>query len=121
MVWIAVISGQHGKGDRIMPLFFYFLLINILVRIGTGAVRKAREPKPDPLCVECSFVHLQRAVGGKRAISCTFGGGVRPITLNVMYCTDFRDRTIIPRPVVIGFAHELSEEATIAEAATAGR
>jgi hypothetical protein len=104
-----------------MPLIFFVTLINILVRIGAGAVRKAREPKPDPLCAECSFVHLQRAVGGKLAILCTFGGGVRSITLNVMYCTDFRDRTIVSRPVVIGFAHELSEEATIAEGTTAGR
>src|SRR5947207_2314903 len=104
-----------------MPLFFYFILINILVRIGVQAVRKAREPKPEPLCTECSFVHLQRAVGGKRAISCTFGGGVRLITLNVMYCTDFCDRKIVSSPVVIGFAHEFSEESSIAEAATARR
>lgn len=104
-----------------MPLIFYIFLINILVRIAAGAARKAREPKPEPLCTECSFVHLQRAVGGKRAISCTFGGGVRPITLNVMYCTDFRDRSVPPQLVVIGFARELSEETTIAEAATAGR
>jgi hypothetical protein len=104
-----------------MPLFFYVVLLNILVRIGAGAVRKAREPKPAPLCAECSFVHLQLAVGGKRAISCTFGGGLRPITLNVMYCTDFRNRAEPRRLVVIGFTRESSEEAMFAEATTAGR
>ena len=104
-----------------MPLVFFVIMINALVRIGVGAVRKVREPKSEPLCAECSFVHMQHAVNGKRAISCTFGGGVRPITLDVMYCTDFRDRIVSPRIVVIGFARKLSEVETVAESATAER
>ena len=73
-----------------MALLVYLALINVLVRIGAAAVRKDREPKPEPMCSTCSFAHMQYAAGGKRAISCTFAGGVRPITI-VLYR--------LPRPV----------------------
>lgn len=87
-----------------MPLMFYVVLIQILVRIGTGVVRKPRTHKSEPLCASCSFVHMQYAMNGKRAISCTFGAGARPITIDVLYCTDYRDRTAPPRLVKIGFS-----------------
>jgi hypothetical protein len=88
-----------------MPLFFYLVLINVLVRIG-AAVRKNREPKAPPMCETCSFAHMQYATSGKRAISCTFAGGVRPITIDVMYCTDYRDRSTPRRVALVGFARE---------------
>jgi hypothetical protein len=92
-----------------MPLFFYIVLINLLVRIGAAVTRKRREPKPAPLCATCSFAHMQYAVSGKRVVSCTFGGAVRPIMIDVMYCTDYRDRSAPVRAPVVGFVRELSE------------
>ena len=104
-----------------MPLLFYLVLVNILIRIGAAAARKNRVPKPAPLCASCSFAHMQYAVSGKRAISCTFGGGLRPITIDVMYCTDFRDRCAPSRVAIVGFARELPAAEPIAEVATAER
>jgi hypothetical protein len=103
-----------------MPLFFYLVLVHLLVRIGAAVLRKRREPKPAPVCATCSFAHMQYAVSGKRAISCTFGGGVRPITIDVMYCTDYRDRSAPQRVAVVGFVPELREVEVAAEVATAG-
>jgi hypothetical protein len=104
-----------------MPLLFYLVLINVLVRVVGGAVRKAREPKPEPLCTRCVFAHMQYAANGKRAISCTFGGVVRPMTLDVMYCTDYRDRYAPVRLVAVGFAGAMQDAEPVAEVATAGR
>ena len=86
-----------------MPLMLFWMLINILTRFGMAAVRNRRKPKPEPMCVTCSFVHMQYAASGKRAISCTFAGGIRLITIDVMYCTDYRDRTAPIRMPVVGF------------------
>lgn len=94
-----------------MPLLFYLVLINVLVRIGATAVRKNRKPKPEPMCATCLFAHMQCAAGGKRTIFCTFAGGVRPVTIDVMYCTDYRDRSIQSRVCLVGFAHESREAA----------
>jgi hypothetical protein len=46
---------------------------------------------------------MQYAASGKRAISGTFAGGIRLITIDVMYCTDYRDRTAPIRIPVVGF------------------
>jgi hypothetical protein len=89
-----------------MPLFLFFVLINILVRIGAATVRKRRAPRPEPMCATRSFAHMQYTAGGKRAISCTFAGGARPITIDLMYCTDYRDRSAPRRVAVVGFARE---------------
>lgn len=89
-----------------MPLFFYILLINVLVRIVKGALRKNRKPKPEAMCVTCSFAHIQYAVSGKRAISCTFSGGLRPVAIDVMYCTDYYNRSKPRRVKLVGFAYE---------------
>ena len=104
-----------------MPLIFYLVLINFIVRIGAAAVRKRREPKPAPVCATCTFAHMQYAVSGKRAVSCTFGGSLRPITIDVMYCTDYRDRTAPERVPIVGFMPRLPETEVAGEVATAGR
>jgi hypothetical protein len=44
----------------------------------------------------------------RRAISCTYGGGVRPMKLDVLYCTDYRARDAPLRPSVIGFVYEIA-------------
>jgi len=61
------------------------------------------EPKPQPVCLGCSLAHVQYAQNGSTAISCTFGGGLRPVKLNVSYCTDFRDRAIVVQIAPVGF------------------
>ena len=66
------------------------------------------------------FAHMQYAANGKRATSCTFGGVVRPMTLDVMYCTDYRDRYAPVRFVTVGFAPVLAESESMGEVAAAG-
>jgi hypothetical protein len=61
---------------------------------------------------------VQYAVNGKRAISCTYGGGVRPVRIDVLYCTDYCNRNAPRRVAAIGFALE-REPAELAEAASA--
>jgi hypothetical protein len=109
------------KGDPMMPLIFYLALINWMARLGAAVVRKRREPKPAPLCATCTFAHMQYAVSGKRAISCTFGGGLRLMAIDVMYCTDYRDRNIPEKVSVVGFVRQLPEREAAVEVAAAGR
>jgi hypothetical protein len=69
-------------------------------------LRKTRPVKRQPLCAGCSNAHVQYGAEGRRAISCAFGGMVRPVTLDVLYCTDYRDRKVKTPIVRIGFAPE---------------
>ena len=78
-----------------------FRFIVEIVKFVRGTERK---PKPQPICVGCSFAHIQYDVNGRTAISCTFGGGVRAMKLDVTYCTDFRDRTVLVQIAPVGFA-----------------
>jgi len=103
-----------------MPLLVYIVLINVLVRIVASAVLKTREPKPQPLCAGCTFAHIQYAATGKIATFCTYGGVVRPMKLDVMYCTDYRDRNAPVRIVTVGFAPMLAESESMGEVAGAG-
>jgi hypothetical protein len=86
------------------------LIIALLCRIAVGAVRairNSRENKPAPLCADCSYAHVQYAANARRAISCTYNGGIRPMKLDVLYCTDYRDRDVPLRAGVIGFVYEI--------------
>jgi hypothetical protein len=98
-----------------MPAFLFVLVVR-LVEAVCKQWRQARTPKPLPLCTDCSHAHVQYAVNGRRAIACTFAGAVRPVLLDVLYCTDYRDRNAAPRLVPIGFAHEVVD-ADVATAA----
>lgn len=69
-------------------------------------VRRRRTPKRSGLCQECYFAHIQHGINAKTATYCTFGGGVRTVPINVLYCTDYRGRNAVPRVVRIGFAQE---------------
>jgi hypothetical protein len=86
-----------------------FLFVKIVVEAIRAFVSKERAVKPQPLCVDCSYAHVQYGASGKRAISCTYGGMVRPVTLDVLYCTDYRNRNVQIRPVRIGFAPSSKE------------
>ena len=89
-----------------MPLFIFAMLLKALVECARAFVRKPREAKPAPLCADCVFAHVQYGANARRAISCTYGGGVRPMKLDVLYCTDYRARDAPLRPGVIGFVYE---------------
>jgi len=86
-----------------MPALFLVLLVRMIIQFANAA-RNHKGNKPPPLCTDCAHAHVQYAVNGRRAIACTFAGGVRPVQIDVIYCTDFRDRKAAPRIVQIGFA-----------------
>jgi hypothetical protein len=86
-----------------MPVLV-FLFVKLVVEAIRTVVYKARTVKLQPLCVECSYVHVQYGANGQRAVSCTYGGMVRPVTLDVLYCTDYCNRNIQIRTAKIGFA-----------------
>jgi hypothetical protein len=62
------LRAESEKGDQTVPLMLYIVMINLLARIGTAAVRKRRQPKPGPMCATCSFAHMQSAVSGKQSV-----------------------------------------------------
>jgi hypothetical protein len=76
------------------------------------AIRRKRAPESRSLCAGCCFVHMQYAANGRNALFCTFGGVVRPVQFDVMYCTDFRDRTAPERIVRVGFVPGTAEPVT---------
>jgi hypothetical protein len=84
------------------------LILAMVLRAIVEAVRKARDSKPQPLCADCFNAHVQYAANGRRAISCTFAGGVRPMSLDVLYCTDYRARNLPLHAGPIGFVREIT-------------
>ena len=90
-----------------MPeMIFFWTVVAILVR-AVRVVRqrkRAEAGKADSLCAGCLHAHIQHAVNGKRAISCTYGGGVRPMTLDVLYCSDYVNRYAVLPARTVGFA-----------------
>lgn len=90
----------------------YAVLLYLIVIAVLRLVKRKRAPKPRGLCAECTFAHIQHGANAKSATFCTFGGGVRPVTLDVLYCTDYRDRNAPPRMVPIGFVREIAMAAT---------
>jgi hypothetical protein len=100
-----------------MPGIVVWLLVAAVIRAIRSA-RAQREVPAQSLCVDCASAHVQYGVNGKRATSCTFGGGVRPVAMDVLYCTDYCNRNAPRRVVTIGFAPE-STPADMAEAASA--
>jgi hypothetical protein len=91
-----------------MPLAVFVLLFKFIAEVVRVIVRKMREVKPEPLCAECFFAHVQYGANARRSISCTYGGEVRPMKLDVLYCTDYRARNVPLRPGVIGFVREIT-------------
>lgn len=95
-----------------MPELVFAMVVALvwqIIRAGVGAcIRKMRAPKRVPLCADCLHAHVQYATNGQRAISCTYGGLVRPMKLNVLYCTDYRNRDLPLRASAIGFVREIA-------------
>jgi len=99
-----------------MPEILLCLFLGFIVGL-CKRLRQARANKPRPLCSDCAHAHMQDAPNGRYAIACTFAGSVRPVLLNVVYCTDYRDRTAPPRLVSIGFVHDIATMQPVADAA----
>ena len=72
-----------------------------------AGIRKMRAPKPQPICADCFYAHVQYTVNARHVISCTYSGALRPMKLDVLYCTDYRTRNM-PRPAVVGFVREIA-------------
>lgn len=100
-----------------MPALLLVLVVRVIEEF-CRRMRKARAPKPRPLCTDCAHAHVQYAVNGRRAIACTFAGSVRPVQINVMYCTDYRDRNSAPRLVQIGFIRPVRATEPVGEFAS---
>ena len=100
-----------------MPALFLVFIVRLIEAL-CRQMREARAARPRPLCTDCVHAHVQYAVNGRRAIACTFAGTVRPVELDVMYCTDYRDRNAAPRLVSIGFVRELAGTNAATETAT---
>jgi len=86
-----------------MPGIVFYIIAMAVLRALRLALVERRGAKPRGLCSECAFVHMQYGANGRNAVFCTYGGGVRPVTLDVLYCTDFRNRYVQIRPARIGF------------------
>jgi hypothetical protein len=69
---------------------------------------KNRAAEPEPLCVGCLHAHVQYAANARRAISCAYGGAVRSVKFDVLYCTDYQARNVSPRSRVVGFVCEIA-------------
>ena len=93
-----------------MPALFLLLIVDVIRALCTQ-VGKTRPTKPRPLCTDCLHAHVQYAANGRRAIACTFAGAVRPVTIDVMYCTDYRDRNAAPRLAPVGFVRGAEDAA----------
>jgi hypothetical protein len=83
--------------------------------------QNASSTKPESLCAFCSFAHVQYGANGSRAISCTFGGGVRAMKLDVLYCTDYSSRNTPARVVRLGFVNSIEPVDSSAVASAPGR
>ena len=82
---------------------FIFTLVSQVVRV---LVRKTREAKPNSLCMDCLNAHVQYAANGRRSTSCGYGGTMRPMKLDVLYCTDYGARNQPVPARAVGFVRE---------------
>lgn len=90
-----------------MSTILLMIVVRLIVMAINSLVRRRNAPKAKPLCNECTFAHIQFGACGRRAISCTFGGGVRPLKLDVLYCTDYGPRHAPPRRAM-GFVAQIA-------------
>ena len=90
-----------------MPFFVLVMFLKVTDEAIRVFRKKDRAAKPEPLCVGCLHAHVQYATNARRAISCTYGGAVRPMKLDVLYCTDYQARNVSARSHVVGFVREV--------------
>jgi hypothetical protein len=114
---LAEKAAQVQKGGY-MPAVLFLFVVRIVVEVCKW-MRQVRANKPLPLCTDCTYAHVQYATNGRLAIACTFAGSVRPVQLDVMFCTDYSNRNVPPRLVSIGFVRDTSVMEPMAKAAPA--
>lgn len=90
-----------------MSTIIFIVLVRVLVALIGGIAQRSRAPKAKPLCTGCIFAHVQYGACGRRVISCTFGGGVRPLKIDVLYCNDYQSREV-PVRTAIGFVRSIA-------------
>jgi len=90
-----------------MPFFVLVMFLKVIYEAIRVFRNKNRAAKPEPLCVSCLHAHVQYAANARRAISCSYGGVVRPVKLDVLYCTDYERRNAPARRRIVGFAREI--------------
>ena len=90
-----------------MTTILFWAIVIALARLVRYVRTKPQGRAQRGLCAVCAFVHMQYGATGRNAVFCTFGGGVREVKLDVLYCTDYRNRNAAPRLVQIGFAPEV--------------
>lgn len=90
-----------------MSTIIFIVLVRLVVAAMSAIVKRSRAPKAKPLCTECVFAHVQYGACGRRVISCTFGGGVRALKIDVLYCNDYQSRNAPARPA-IGFVRSIA-------------
>ena len=90
-----------------MPLFVLVMLVKVIFEVIRVSHKKSSAAKPEPLCVGCLHAHVQYAANARRSISCTYGGAVRLVKLDVLYCTDYETRNAPARTRVVGFVREI--------------
>jgi hypothetical protein len=90
-----------------MPFFVFVMFLKVIYEAIRGFHKKNRAAKAEPLCVGCLHAHVQYATNARRAISCAYGGSVRPMKLDVLYCTDYQARNLSARSHVVGFVREI--------------
>ena len=90
-----------------MSTIIFVALFRLVLAAIVAIVERSRAPKAKPLCTECIFAHVQYGACGRRVISCTFGGGVRPLKIDVLYCNDYRSRNV-PARTAIGFVRSIA-------------
>jgi len=91
-----------------MPMFLIALVIRLMVEVFQKRRDEKQKTTPDPPCASCVHAHVQYTANARRAISCTYGGSVRPMTLDVLYCTDYQNRLRTAPVRSIGFVHEIA-------------
>ncbi|HEY3620354.1 MAG TPA: hypothetical protein VGK96_26385 [Candidatus Sulfotelmatobacter sp.] len=91
-----------------MPGFVFVLFFKTVLEAVRVFRKKVQEARGEPLCAGCFHAHVQYGANARRAISCTYGGPVRPMKLDVLYCTDYQARNLPARSRVIGFVCEIS-------------
>jgi hypothetical protein len=99
-------------------IVFYLIVLAVLRGIRRVRTNRPRTKGARGLCGGCAFVHMQYGATGRNAVFCTYNGGVRPVALDVLYCTDYRDRNAPVRLTQIGFVPEVQGiEARVREVA----
>jgi hypothetical protein len=90
-----------------MPFFVLVMFLKVAYEAMRVFRKKSHAAKTEPLCVGCLHAHVQYAANARRTISCAYGGAVRPMKLDVLYCTDYQVRNVAARSRVVGFVREI--------------